>query len=145
MSIQTCAASSQGPKASVRKSRVILVEDNDGVRRATELFLKFEGHETVSAATVSEAEGLFGSLRQGDVVITDYHLDSNVTGLDMLLKLRARVGREIPGIVLSGDLPSVLRSLPSSVANCKFLSKPVDTAALVEAIAELSAASPDRN
>lgn len=42
----------------------------------------------------------------------------------MLLSLRARVGRDIPGIVLSGDPPTVLRSLPSSVANCKFLSKP---------------------
>ena len=32
-----------------RKARLILVEDNEGVRLATELFLKFEGFETLSA------------------------------------------------------------------------------------------------
>ena len=39
-----------------RKARLILVEDNDGVRRATELFLKLEGHETLSAPTLADAE-----------------------------------------------------------------------------------------
>jgi CheY-like chemotaxis protein len=109
------------------------------------LFLKFEGHETVSAPSVAKAESLFASLQPGDIVIADYHLDSKNTGLDMLLRLRARVGRDVPGIVLSGDLATVLRSIKSPVANCKFLSKPVDTAALIEAIAELGVATEDRN
>jgi two-component system, sensor histidine kinase len=121
-----------------RKSRVLLVEDNDGVRIATETFLKFEGHETLSAPSVAEAERLFTVLRPSDIVIADYHLDSQNTGLDLLLKLRARVGQDVPGIVLSGDLPSVLRAVKSPVANCRFLSKPVDTAALIDAIAELT-------
>jgi PAS domain S-box-containing protein len=129
---------SSGP---VNKSRVILVEDNDGVRMATAAFLKFEGHEILSAPSVAEAEKLFAEMRRGDVVIADYHLDSRNTGLDMLLRLRARVGHDVPGIVLSGDLPAVLRSVKSPVANCRFLGKPVDTVALVEAIAELSAVS----
>jgi FixJ family two-component response regulator len=76
----------------------------------------------------------------GDIVIADYHLDSDNTGLDLLLRLRARVGRDVPGIVLSGDLPTVIRSLKAPVEHCKFLSKPVDTAALVDAINELSQA-----
>jgi PAS domain S-box-containing protein len=124
----------------LRKARIILVEDNEGVRIATQTFLKFEGYETLSAPTVAEAEKLFAHMQPGDVVIADYHLDGRNTGLDMLLRLRAQVGREVPGIVLSGDLPTVLRSLKAPVAHCKFLGKPVDTAALVDAIAELSAA-----
>jgi hypothetical protein len=44
----------------------------------------------------------------------------------------------VPGIVLSGDLPTVLRAVKSPVANCRFLSKPVDTVALTDAIAELT-------
>ena len=94
--------------------------------------LKFEGHETLSATSVAEAEKLFAGIEQRDIVIADYHLDSKNTGLDMLLRLRARVGRDVPGIVLSGDLPTVLRSIKSPIANCRFLSKPVDIAALVE-------------
>lgn len=129
------AAVASGP---LRKSRVLLVEDNDGVRVATETFLKFEGHETLSAPSVAEAEKLFAVLRPSDIVIADYHLDSHNTGLDLLLRLRTRVGQDVPGIVLSGDLPTVLRAVKSPVVNCRFLSKPVDTAALVDAIAELT-------
>jgi two-component system, sensor histidine kinase len=121
-------------------SRLLLVEDNDGVRLATELFLKLEGHEILSASNVSEAEKLFLSLRPGDIIIADYHLDTNNTGLDLLLNLRQRVGYEVPGIVLSGDLPSVLRSLKTPVGQCRFLSKPVDTGALLDAITELTGA-----
>ncbi len=129
------------PSRDCVKPRLILVEDNDGVRVATALFLKLEGHETLSAASVAEAETLFSRMRPGDIVIADYHLDSNQTGLQMLLSLRERLGYEVPGIVLSGDLPSVLRSFRSPVSSCRFLSKPVDTAALIDAISELSGAS----
>jgi Response regulator receiver domain. len=81
---------------------------------------------------------LLKRLQPGDVVIADYHLDGKNTGLDMLLRLRERVGYDVPGIVLSGDLPSVLRTIRTSVPACRFLSKPVDTVALVEAIQDLS-------
>jgi len=128
--------------AALHKARLILVEDNDGVRVATELFLKLEGHETLSARTVAEAEVLLEGLAPGDVVIADYHLDGRNTGLDLLLRLRERVGYDVPGVILSGDLPSVLRSIKSPVVACHFLSKPVNTAALVDAIAELSATAP---
>jgi PAS domain S-box-containing protein len=131
----------QAPAIATRKARLILVEDNDGVRLATELFLKLEGHETLSARTVAEAEELLRSLVPGDVLIADYHLDGKNTGLELLLRLRERVGYDVPGVVLSGDLPSVLRSIKSPVAACHFLSKPVNTAALVDAIAELSTTS----
>jgi two-component system, sensor histidine kinase len=120
--------------------RLLLVEDNDGVRLATQTYLRVEGYETLAAASVSEAERLFADLRPTDVVIADYHLDGKNTGLGMLEALRARAGYDVAGVVLSGDLPSVLRSIKSPVANCRFLSKPVDTASLVTAIQELSAA-----
>jgi CheY-like chemotaxis protein len=134
------AEAAQAASEPARKARVILVEDNDGVRLATQTFLRFEGHETLSAPSVAEAEKLFAAVRPGDIVIADYHLDGRHTGLDLLLRLRARSGYDVPGIVLSGDLATVLRSIKAPVANCRFLSKPVDTAALVDAINELTAA-----
>lgn len=130
----------QSSVESPHKPRIILVEDNDGVRLATQTFLKFEGYEALSAGSVADAEKLFAAMRPGDMVIADYHLDGRNTGLDMLLRLRAQLGRDVPGIILSGDLPAVLRSLKGPVSHCKFLGKPVDIAALVDAIVELSAA-----
>lgn len=131
----------QAPASGGRRARLILVEDNDGVRLATELFLRLEGHETLSAPSLAEAERLLAQLEPGDLVVADYHLNGKNTGLDMLLRLRERVGYDVPGVVLSGDLPSVVRSIKVPVAACRFLSKPVDTAALIVAIDELSGAS----
>ena len=68
--------------AAAPRGRIILVEDNEGVRVATELFLKLEGYETRSAASFVEAQQLLASVRPGDIVIADYHLDTTHTGLD---------------------------------------------------------------
>jgi len=127
------------------RARLILVEDNDSVRMATELFLKLEGYAVRSAGSVAEAETLFEEMELGDVLIADYHLDGKNTGLDLLMNLRQRLGYEVPAIVLSGDLPSVVRSIRTPVTSCAFLSKPVDTVALLDAIEELSTASRQQN
>lgn len=123
-----------------RKARVVLVEDNEGVRVATELFLKLEGYETISAGSFAEVERLIPTIRPGDVIVADFHLDTAHTGLDVLVNARRISGLEVPGIVLSGDLPTVLRSIKTPVPSSRFLSKPVDTKALLEAISELGAA-----
>lgn len=117
--------------------RIILVEDNDSVRAATELFLTLEGFDTRSAGTVEEAEGLLAGLREGDLLISDYHLDGKLTGLDVLLGLRTRHGRDVPAVLLSGDLQSMMRVVKTALPRVRFLSKPVDTNALLAAIAEL--------
>lgn len=120
-----------------RQGRIFLVEDNEGVRVATELFLKLEGFETFSAASLTQARGLLASIRPQDIVVADYHLDAH-TGLDVLADARRLAGVDVPGIILTGDLPSVLRSVADSVPNARFLGKPVDTKELLAAIDELS-------
>jgi PAS domain S-box-containing protein len=120
------------------RCRLVLLEDNDSVRIATEMFLTLEGFETRTAATVADAQSLLVGMRPGDVFITDYHLDGKLTGLDVLQQLRMQHGRDVPAILLSGDLPSVMRVVKTSIPQCRFLSKPVDTKALLSAIDELS-------
>jgi PAS domain S-box-containing protein len=117
--------------------RLILLEDNDSVRMATELFLTLEGFDTRSAATVGEAQKLLLDMQPGDVFIADYHLDGKLTGVDVLQQLRVQKGRDVPAILLSGDLQSMMRVVKTSIPHCRFLSKPVDTKALLAAIAEL--------
>lgn len=119
------------------RCRVVLLEDNDSVRSATELFLTLEGYETRSAASVAEAEKLLADLKPGDLFITDYHLDGKLTGLDVLTQLRLQQKREVPAILLTGDLQAVMRIVKTSIPQCRFLSKPVDTQALLSAITEL--------
>ena len=121
------------------RRRIILLEDNDSVRAATELFLGLEGYETRSAGTVAEAETLLADLQPDDLFISDYHLDDKLTGFDVLQALRARHNRDVPAILLSGDLQSMMRMVKNEVPRCRFLSKPVDTNALLAAIEGLIA------
>ena len=118
--------------------RLVLLEDNDSVRAATELFLTLEGYDTHSAASVADAEELLANLGSSDLLITDYHLNGALTGLDVLQQVRAQHQREVPAILLSGDLQSMMRVVKTSIPRCRFLSKPVDTHALLSAISELS-------
>ena len=120
------------------KCRLVLLEDNDAVRKATQLFLSLEGFETRTAATVADAESLLADMQPGDVFITDYHLGGHLTGLDVLQQLRIQTGRDVPAILLSGDLQSMMRAVNTAIPQCRFLSKPVDTKKLLSAIAELS-------
>jgi len=94
---------------------------------ATELFLRPRRFDTRAAATVAEAEILLADIRPGDILITDYHLNGTLTGLDMITQLRIQQGRDVPAILLSGDLESMMRAIKTSIPRCRFLSKPVDT------------------
>jgi PAS domain S-box-containing protein len=118
--------------------RIVLLEDNDAVRSATELFLSLEGHEVHSAASVADAENLLASIGPGDLLISDYHLNGPLTGIDVLQQVRAQHRYEVPAVLLSGDLQSMMRVVKTSIPRCRFLSKPVETGALLAAIAELA-------
>jgi signal transduction histidine kinase/ActR/RegA family two-component response regulator len=119
------------------RCRVILLEDNDSVRASTELFLGLEGYETHAAASIADAEQLLANLRPGDLLISDYHLNGPLTGYDVLNQVRTQHQRDVPAILLSGDLQSMMRVVKTSIPACRFLSKPVDTNALLAAITEL--------
>ncbi len=119
------------------RGRLVLLEDNHSVRAATELFLTLEGYETRSAGSVAEVEVLLADFQPGDVLISDYHLESRLTGLDVLQQLRVRQNHDVAAVLLSGDLQSMLRVVKTAIPNCRFLGKPVDTAALIGAIEEL--------
>lgn len=77
------------PSATRPVSRLILLEDKDSVRAATELFLPLEGYDTLSVSSTAEFEKIPPSIRPTDILIADYHLDANRTGLDVLHQLRA--------------------------------------------------------
>ena len=125
------------PTHATTSCRLVLLEDNDSVRAATELFLTLEGYETHSAASVADAEELLAKLQPGDLLISDYHLNGALTGLDVLQQVRAQHQRQVPAILLSGDLQSMMRVVKTEIPRCRFLSKPVDTNALLAAISEL--------
>jgi PAS domain S-box-containing protein len=119
------------------KPAVLIVEDDVPVRTALELLLSLEGYPVKSAGTAAEAVATFSKHRDEiDIVLTDYHLDDEETGLSVLRELRAIAGRDLPAVVLSGDTSSIVGNL-AAIDRVRVLRKPVDVALLVGAMEAL--------
>lgn len=89
-------------KVAVDKKIIALVDDNKMVLDATYYALSALGHEVV----VAESElALFKKLGQQkpDLLISDFRLADNKTGLDLILKARTQFGEDLPAILITGD------------------------------------------
>jgi two-component system, sensor histidine kinase len=119
------------------RARLLLLEDNQSVRVATELFLSLEGYGVRSAPaprTLRSCSDL-SARRCVDLGLSARRQAHRPRGAAQAAR---RQGWDVPAVLLSGDLESMLRAVKAPIENCRFLSKPVDTQALLEAIGELS-------
>ncbi len=80
-------------------AKILLLDDEQQIRRAVELQLKKDGHEVVSC--VNGQEGLDCLNRESfDLIITDLQMPE-VSGIELLASLNEQ-NRSIPAIVLTG-------------------------------------------
>jgi two-component system CheB/CheR fusion protein len=92
-------------KISAASGTILIVEDDPGVRESLEIFLRSEGHCTMAVADGEETIALLAQNgTPPDVAIVDYNLPGNLTGLQVIAKLREMTGREVPSLVLTGDI-----------------------------------------
>jgi CheY-like chemotaxis protein len=123
------------PAAGHRSARVLLVDDQPSVARATRMLLELEGHEVHLAASVAEVRQLAQDAASvPDVIVSDYHLSRETTGLDAVSALREITQRPIPAILVTGDTSSAVALASGKVPHCHVLSKPVDADELLERI-----------
>lgn len=111
--------------------RVLLVDDEEAVRRASARVLSAEGFEVVQAGDGREA---LGHLERGqfDVVVSDVMMP-NMSGLELLRAIRQR-DLELPVILLTG-MPNVDAALQAGRHGAlHYLAKPVDNTRLVQAV-----------
>jgi PAS domain S-box-containing protein len=114
--------------------RILIVDDELAVARATSLVLELEGFEVGVANGRDEALEIIDSLRP-DVIISDYHLRGAETGADVVAEVRARLGAEIPAIFVTGDTSKIARAA-AELGNATMLSKPTQVDDLLRAIQE---------
>ncbi len=135
--VKPAVASSAPQRQPASGATILLVEDDDAVRGATEFFLQAFGHTATGAASIDDAErALDAAGRMPDLIISDYHLGGGQTGLDAINRLRARAGRMLPVLLLSGDTSAATREL-AQVQACRILNKPVNIDELNDAISSL--------
>lgn len=126
----------QAPRASIDPAvqagmltglRVCLVEDDRNVLQATKALLERWGCH-VQAHT--SATGLASDC---DVIVADYDLGPEATGLNCIDRLRAARGREVPALIMTGhDLEKIQAAVQGR--NIAILSKPVRPAELRAAL-----------
>jgi CheY-like chemotaxis protein len=116
--------------------RVLLVEDEPGVRNAMRMLLRIEGYQVIAAATAEEALQMLADDEQFDILVTDYHLEGSRTGTEVVAAARARLGDAMKAILVTGDTSSAIRELESD-GSLRITSKPVNSRELLALIREM--------
>ena len=135
------ASAARGSRPEERRApRILLVDDDLGVRKATAMLLKIEGYQVTTAASIAEAVKHARESPRFDLLITDYHLAEGETGVQVIDALRALVGEDLKAILVTGDTSSMIRDLKPDPRTL-LASKPINADELVSLIQKLLAAA----
>jgi DNA-binding NtrC family response regulator len=110
------------------RNKVLVVDDESGVRFGIRDFLEQHGYEIEEAESCQDAQHLFRSSRP-DIVIADYMLPDG-TALDLLPRLR-EIDSNIPLLVLTahGSIDLAVRAIKEGAE--QFLTKPLELPTLL--------------
>ncbi|RZL01646.1 MAG: response regulator [Rubrivivax sp.] len=124
--------------------RVLLIDDDEAVRVAMAELLTAWGCACEAAGSEDEAVGLLAQFAP-DVVLADFRLRDHRTGPQAIEAVRARSGRAVPAIIVTGDTAADrLRTAVGS--GITLLHKPVGAVPLQRALAQaLHLAQPDHD
>jgi CheY-like chemotaxis protein len=115
-------------------TRVLVVDDEADSLTLVELYLLERGFDVQTADTASEAVAL-ASQSPPDVLITDYFLHADSSGVDVIRLLRKkRAG--LPAVVITGMSLSDVRAELGSLRNVRVLPKPLTLKALESALCD---------
>jgi two-component system CheB/CheR fusion protein len=120
-----------------RTGTILVIEDDPEVRELLDLLLKDEGHRAETAPDGAAALELVARERvRPDLILADYNLPNSMNGLEIAAKLRERLHRQIPVIILTGDISTgTLRDI--ALQDCIQLNKPVKLKELTQIIQRL--------
>lgn len=123
-----------GMAAWLKGRTVLLVEDDEHVRRGLSLMLRRWGVKVIALSSTEELADRLPRLRsRPHVVLTDYRLPGGATGRTVVELVRRRW--DVPGVIITGDTAPV-RLREASSLGCRLLHKPVEPTALVQALGE---------
>ncbi len=125
-----------GPSSGSTQRRVLIVDDEDSVGRATLKMLERAGYQCELA---HDGPGAIASLVAGqfDVVVSDIRMPGT-SGLD-LLRLIRKYQLHVPVIFLTGHPDGPSAAAASELGAIRYLTKPADRHALVAAVGRAAA------
>jgi two-component system, sensor histidine kinase len=134
---QPAGGTAAAPQAG--KPRVLLVEDDPGVRDATRMLLAVEGYRVTPVS--SKAEALRSVQEEGtpDLLVTDYHLAEGELGTQVIAALRESAGKDIKAVLVTGDTSSLVKQMTGDPL-LRIASKPINAEELLGILRQLLAA-----
>ncbi|PZU57983.1 MAG: response regulator [Sphingobium sp.] len=130
MTIPAAPGSFSGAPNTIRP-RIVLVEDDAGVRRSLQLVLQARGLDVRSYATAAAVLGDPAAL-DAACLVTDYAL-GETTGTTLAQTLRAR-GWHGPAILITAFPSPALTAEASAAGIARVLEKPFQEHALIDAV-----------
>ena len=132
------AGTSGGAKSTGNAPRILLVEDEPGVRNAMRMLFQIEGYPVTTAATAEEALQLVRGSNQFDLLVTDYHLEGGNTGTQVIAAAREILTPSFKAILVTGDTSSAVREMQGD-AHLRITSKPINSDELLALVRNLLA------
>jgi signal transduction histidine kinase len=131
------AAEDWRPSPGVR-ARILLVEDEDVLRRVMTQCLTSDSCAVTSAADGDEALGLWKSAGPFDLLVTDARMPGSVQGPELVQRLRA-MQPELPCLVVTGYADETTEVFEHGDPGLQLLRKPVGRVELLRAVTRLLA------
>ncbi len=121
--------------ANQTRRTIIVVEDDAIVRLGLQVMLEEAGFSVVGAASTAQALAELQRQRcQPDLIIADYRLCNDETGIETILEIRSHCRASLPAVLLTGEIaPDVLAT---SAPDLIVVNKPIGAADLQRILAE---------
>ena len=117
----------------VLNARVLVIDDEEAVRSAMLALLAQWGCTVEAVESIEQAVALARSFAP-EVLISDYRLRAQSTGLDAIAAVRAELGSDLPAVLITGDTAAE-RLREALSGGVPLLHKPVAPSELYRALA----------
>jgi two-component system, response regulator PdtaR len=115
---------------------ILIIEDNAIQAMSVEMMVKKMGYQSVQKAlNVNQASKMVESFKP-DILLVDIHLDSDVTGVDIVKQ--AQLNNDVSVIYISGNTDFKYKEMISETSFVDFMCKPVDFNRLELLLSEIS-------
>ncbi|WP_419727836.1 chemotaxis protein CheB [Lichenicola sp.] len=122
------------PLAADDAGSILIVEDDSDMKDLMELLLSGEGYRTWSSSDGAAAIELVAKTAiKPDLLLADYNLPGELNGRQLAERLRDIMGRDIPVIILTGDV-SLATAAEVAAGGFQQLNKPVRNVEVLDTI-----------
>lgn len=115
--------------ATLAGKKLLVVDDDVLVLESTATLLSSWGCEITAVPSLDAVQGLLNTGLSWDLLVTDYQLGRDETGLDVIKSVREKLGKSTPCILITGDTGADVQNLAEE-AGLHLLLKPVRPAKL---------------